>query len=187
MRKGGTGGSETARAGSNFEVITDERFIEGMFNLGYELVNLHKLSGQNGPVHGRTLVNTHGEKVEVFYKSGLYKLFFEPLGVNYKEYFSARLEPDTALYSHKTNTLTIIEKKQMVAAGSVAEKLQTCDYKRYYYEKLLEAHKINLEITWVLGSYFKEHESQLKSVYEYMLSKGSKYYYGEIPLDSLHI
>ena len=187
MKRGGIGGSYTAKAGSTFERDTDEVFISQLNEIGYTEHNAYKLNGSKGTLHGRTLVNSSGEKIEIFYKSGIYKLFFEPRGLNYKDFFSARLEPDTAIYSEKTKTLTIIEKKQMSAPGSVAEKLQTCDYKRKYYETLTSSLGVKVSIYWVLGEYFKKQENQLRSVYEYMLSKGSKYYFGELPVGELEI
>jgi hypothetical protein len=187
MKKGGTGGAQTARAGSNFETDTDESFIRELNKIGYLEIDRHELRGKNGTLHGRTLENSSAEKIEIYYKSGIYRLFFEPRGINYKEFFSARLEPDTAIYSHKTKTLTIIEKKQMSAAGSVAEKLQTCDYKRKYYETLTATLGIKVNIYWVLGKYFEQQQTQLRSVYEYMLSKGSKYYFGDLPINELEI
>jgi hypothetical protein len=187
MKKGGTGGAHTAREGSSFEIKTDEELMSELGAMGYVESKLHMLSGIGGPIHGRTLVNKSNRQIDVFYKSGIYKLFFEPRGINYKEYFSARLEPDTSIFSSQTKTLTIIEKKQMTTAGSVAEKLQTCDYKRHYYETLLKGQGIKLDIFWVLGSYFKAQERQLKSVYDYMESKGSKYFFESMPAHELKI
>jgi hypothetical protein len=187
MKKGGTGGSHTARAGSSFEVQVDETLLTDLDQIGYLETAIQKLSGASGPIHGRILQNDLGNKIEMFYKSGVYKLFFEPRGVHYKDHFSARLEPDIAIYSEREQTLTIIEIKQMTAAGSVAEKLQTCDYKRFYYETLASPLSVKVSISWVLGEYFKTQESQFQSVYEYMLTKGSKYYFGFLPVNELEI
>ena len=187
MRKGGTGGAHTAREGSSFEIKTDEVLMLELGGMGFKESKLHMLSGVSGPIHGRILKDQNDFELEIYYKSGIYKLFFEPRGINYKDFFSARLEPDTSIYSSRTNTLTVIEKKQMTTAGSVAEKLQTCDYKRYYYETLLKDQGIKLDIFWVLGSYFKAQERQLKSVYDYMESKGSKYFFEKMPAHLLRI
>lgn len=187
MKKGGIGGGHTARAGSSFESRIDEKLLRDLNKIGYVEIEIKKLNGTNGTTHGRILQNSLGDKLEVFYKSGIYKLFFEKRGIDYKKYFSARLEPDIAIYSDRKKTLTIVEIKQMTAAGSVAEKLQTCDYKRFYYETLSSSLSINVGISWVLGEYFKVKESQFKSVFEYMLRKGSKYYFGSLPLQEIDI
>jgi hypothetical protein len=187
MKKGGTGGSHTARAGSSFEIKTDEDLMRELNTLGYDETILHKLRGHKGPIHGRTMELNTGETIEIYYKSGIYKLFFKPRGIDYRDYFSARLEPDTAIFSPQSNVLTIIEKKQMTTAGSVAEKLQTCDYKKDYYEKLVQDLGIKVEIKWVLGKYFEDQKAQLKSVYEYMLSKGSTYHFHKLPVNDLNI
>lgn len=187
MKTGGTGGSHTAKVGMTFEQITDDALIDELSRIGFFEKEIIKLNKNSSTVHGRILQSESDNEIEIFYKSGIYKLFFEPRGINYRDSFSARLEPDTAIFSSRTNTLTVIEKKQMVAAGSVAEKLQTCDYKRMYYETLLSPLGISLEISWILGPYFKQKEIQLKSVYDYMLSKRSKYYFGDIPVEELNI
>jgi hypothetical protein len=187
MKKGGTGGAYTSRQGSTFEILTDEKLLKEMTNSGYVEKDVHRLSGAHGPIHGRTMQSASGDTVEFFYKTGLYRIFFATHGIDYHEYFSARLEPDTAIYSHSTKVLTIVEKKQMTVGGSVAEKLQTCDYKRHYYETLTRDLGIEVDIKWLLGEYFKQQQVQLKSVYEYMLSKGSNYYFDLIKLQDLRI
>ena len=187
MKQGGTGGSHTARVGSSFEIKVDETLLTDLNLIGYFETTILRLTGSSGPIHGRILQNELGEKLELFYKSGVYKLFFEPRGIDYRNHFSARLEPDIAIYSEKTQTLTVIEIKQMTAAGSVAEKLQTCDYKRFYYETLASQLSVKVSISWVLGEYFKTKENQFQSVYEYMLTKGSKYFFGALPVNELEI
>lgn len=187
MKKGGTGGGHTAYKGSSFEFIVNEKLLKDLYEVGYSEIATHKLGGAKGPIHGRTLQNQFGDTIELYYKSGIYRLFFEPRGIDYRNLFSARLEPDIAIFSKQKQTLTIVEIKQMTAAGSVAEKLQTCDYKRYYYENLSRPLSINIAISWVLGEYFKLKENQFQSVYEYMLSKGSKYHYGSLPVQEIEI
>lgn len=187
MKKGGIGGSHTAYKGSLFETKINEKLLNDLYEVGYKEIAIHQLSGVKGPIHGRTLQNQFGDTIEMFYKSGIYRLFFEPRGINYGNLFSARLEPDIAIFSEQKQTLTIVEIKQMTAAGSVAEKLQTCDYKRHYYETLSTPLSIKVAISWVLGEYFKVKENQFQSVYEYMLSKGSKYHYGSLPVQEIDI
>lgn len=184
MKKGGVGGAKTAKAGSDFEIVSDNQLITSLKNSGYEQTLLHGLNSSGTTPHALTL-EKNGEKIDIFYKAGIYKYFFEPRGIDARKIFSARLEPDSAIYSHKKKVLTVIEKKQQTGAGSVAEKLQTCDYKKYYYEKLLEGTGIQLQIVWLLGQYFYENSAGLASVFEYMKSKGSRYYFNNLPVEEL--
>lgn len=186
MKKGGVGGAKTAKEGADFEVSSDNQLISSLIDSGYQLTILHGLNSSGTTPHALTM-EKNGAKIDIFYKAGIYKYFFEPKGIDARRIFSARLEPDSAIYSHQKKTLTIIEKKQQTGAGSVAEKLQTCDYKKYYYEKLLEGTGIKLEIVWLLGSYFYENKVGLASVFEYMENKGSKYYFEQIPVDKLSL
>jgi hypothetical protein len=187
MKKGGVGGAKTQKVGADFEVSTAEELISKLLSNGYQIKEEYRLSGIKSPLHGVTLEKSKDEKLEIYYQDGIYKLFFEPRGVDWKEHYSARLKPDSAIFSPKTNTLTIIEKKQQGVAGSVAEKLQTCDYKMQYYSKLVRDLGINVEIVWQLGQYFVEQQANLKSVFEYMATKGSRYYFLTIPIDELNI
>ena len=185
MRKGGYGGARTQKAGAKFEQRTDQDFIEDFLSLGFSIGNVHRSGSNSGALSGISLKNDEGKIVEIFYQDGLYKLFFEPNGVKWKEHFSARLKPDTAIFSSEKKVLTIIEKKQQETEGSVAEKLQTCDYKLNYYNTLAKPLNVRVELVWLLGSYFERKSESLRSVYEYMISKGSKYYFHKIPLSEI--
>jgi hypothetical protein len=178
MKKGGVGGAKTQKAGETFENETLDKLIKSFGANGYEIQSTRP--GGLSP-RGITLSNSQENIVDLYFKAALHKDFFEPRGVKSIDYFSARLEPDTAVYSHKAKTLTIIEKKQQTGAGSVAEKLQTCDYKMLYYSTLCKPLRINVHLFWQLGPYFVENQNGLRSVFEYMESKGSRYFFHEIP------
>ena len=187
MKKGGSGGAKTQKAGADFEFVTASKFESELVSRGFTVLETHKLSGDNGPLHGITFEKPNKKKVEVFYQDGLYRLFFQPRNVKWQDFFSARLKPDTAIFSNDTNTLTIIEKKQQTGPGSVMEKLQTCDYKMLYYSTLANQIGVKVDIVWQLGSHFVEQQNGLKSVFEYMKSKGSRYFFLEIPPEELKI
>ena len=53
------------------------------------------------------------------------------------EIISKKLLPDDCIFVIINNTLFIIECKFQQVAGSVDEKLQTCDFKKKQYQKLL--------------------------------------------------
>lgn len=77
----------------------------------------------------------------------------------------------------------IIEKKFQNGSGSVDEKLQTCDFKKLIFTRLLKPLNINVEYIYVLNYWFKR--ECYKDVLEYILPKDCQYYYNEIPLTKL--
>lgn len=113
----------------------------------------------------------------------LYTKFLKEKGINYKDYVSKQYRPDEALYLYSTNTIYIIEKKFQHGCGSVDEKLQTCDFKKSIFTKLLAPLNINVEYIYVLNDWFKR--DCYNDVLEYIISKNCYYYYNEIPLTKL--
>lgn len=113
----------------------------------------------------------------------LYTKFLKEKGINYKDYVSKQYRPDEALYLYSTNTIYIIEKKFQHGSGSVDEKLQTCDFKKYIFTKLLAPLNINVEYIYVLNDWFKK--DCYTDVLKYITSKNCYYYYNEIPLTKL--
>jgi len=178
------GGAFTANSGSDFEDALFAELADDLQENGYSEIDILR-----GPISAKYVRYSHATQgeLEVFFKASVHKLFFEPRGVKTADYFSARLEPDTAIYSPKTKTLTIIEKKQQNTTGSVAEKLQTCDYKMLYYSTLCSPIKVKVDLIWQLGPYFEQQQVGLRSVFEYMNSKGSRYFFGHIPVSELKI
>lgn len=186
MKRGGVGGAKTQKSGFQFEESTAQDLIVNFLERGFEVKAEHKKKS-DGPLHGVSLTNLDGKSIEIYYQDGIYRLLFEPHGVKWSDHFSSRLKPDTAVYSPDTKVLTIIEKKQQETTGSVAEKLQTCDYKMQYYQKLSNPLGIKVELIWLLGSYFESNKQNLRSVFEYMNSKGSRYFFKYIPINELNI
>lgn len=122
-------------------------------------------------------------KVVAFYfeKHGLYKQLLQSRGVNYLDYISKKLLPDGALLVDKT--IYIIEKKFQNGAGSVDEKLQTCDFKRKQYVKLFSPIDINVQFYYVLNNWFNQTSN--RDVFEYIRSVGCDYFFEELPLNRL--
>lgn len=163
MIKGGKGGAKT-QTGLRFE----ERI-----HLATAISKLQGYTVANDDV----LFNN--EKVAQLYtKNKLYTNLVAEEGVDYKKYISKRLLPDEAILVGKT--LFIIEMKFQFVAGSVDEKLQTCDFKMKQYMKLLEPLGIEVEYVYVLNDWFKKDE--YADVLEYIKSVGCHYYFNEIPL-----
>ena len=88
--------------------------------------------------------------------------------------------PDDSIFVIIANTLFIIECKFQQVAGSVDEKLQTCDFKRKQYQKLLSKANIEVEYMYLLSDWFRKPE--YKDVLDYIHSVHCYYFFEFIPL-----
>lgn len=167
MIKGGTGGGNTL-TGLNFE---SERDV---------LALLSKTKGYS--VKGNVIFFNNKEVARSYKKHGLYK-YLESRGVDYKKILSKKLLPDEALYVIANNTLFIIEIKFQEVYGSVDEKLQTCDFKKKQYKKLMAPLNIEVEYIYILSDWF--HKPEYKDTLDYIISVGCQYYFGYLPLHKL--
>ena len=68
----------------------------------------------------------------------------------------------------------IIEMKYQSQSGSVDEKLQTCDFKKKQYEKLLKPLSIKVEYYYFLNDWFNQ--DKYKDVFDYIKKVGCKYF-----------
>ncbi|MDE1969991.1 MAG: hypothetical protein KGI50_00185 [Patescibacteria group bacterium] len=130
-----------------------------------------------------SIIYYQGKEVARSYrKQGLYKILNEK-NVDWKKLISKRLFPDEALYVIVNNTLFIIEMKFQKVAGSVDEKLQTCDFKKKQYKKLFAPLNIEIEYVYILNDWFKKPE--YKDTLDYVISVGCQYYFNYLPLQKL--
>ena len=120
---------------------------------------------------GNTYLNLKGRK---FYA------YLTKKGIDYTKLVSRILLPDECVYSEKTNTLYVFEKKFQQTAGSADEKLQTCDFKKKQYEKLVKGLHVKVEYTYLLSDWFKN--PMYKDVLEYIEDVGCHYTY----VDNFH-
>jgi len=137
---------------------------------------------QGYKIKGAVIFYNEKEVARSYKKNALYK-FLESKKVDYKKIISKKLLPDEALYVIVNNTLFVIEVKFQKVAGSVDEKLQTCDFKRKQYAKLLAPLNIEVEYIYILSDWFKKLE--YKDVLDYIISVGCQYYFGYLPLQKL--
>jgi hypothetical protein len=160
----GTGGANT-KTGLVFEGETDlTQFLSSQS--GYTVTN--------GKVYYK------GEFVaRIFKKHGFYK-FLEELHIDWKQLISKKLLPDDSIFVVIANTLFVIECKFQKVAGSVDEKLQTCDFKKKQYQKLLSRSNIEVEYIYLLSDWFKK--PKYKDVLDYILSVRCYYFFEYIPL-----
>ena len=124
------------------------------------------------------------EKVaEVYKKHAFYKIFLQKLNIDWTRYISKQLLPDDSIFVLLNNKLFIIECKHQQVAGSVDEKLQTCDFKKKQYKKLMAPANIDVEYIYLLDNWFKD--KKYKDVLDYIHSVGCDYYFEYIPLNRL--
>ncbi len=155
----------------NFEKKVDFQKLLGAI-AGYEI---KKVSGKSGMG-----VFFEGELVaRCFRKHDFYQYLTEE-SVEWKWLISKKLLPDDALLVIVRETLFIIEVKYQQIAGSVDEKLQTCDFKRKQYLKLVSSLGLKVEYVYVLSDWFKKPE--YKDVLEYIHSVNCHYRFNELPL-----
>lgn len=115
-------------------------------------------------------------------KYGFYKFLAEN-GVDWRKHISSQLLPDNCIYVIINNTLFIIEVKTQNVTGSVDEKLQTCDFKKKQYQKLLAQLNIEVEYVYILDDWFRS--PKYKDVLDYIISVRCQYYFSYIPLSKL--
>lgn len=103
--------------------------------------------------------------------------------VNWRQVLSEKLLPDDALLVIVRETLFIIEVKCRQVAEYVYRKLQTCDFKRKQYMKLVAPLGLKVEYVYVLSNWFKKPE--YKDVLNYIHSVNCHCKFNELPLSWL--
>ena len=173
MKTGGIGGGNTI-TGLHFERKVD--FQELLSSIpGYEIKKYPSKAGQGVYFKGSLVARC-------FRKHDFYQFLTESR-IDWKSLVSKKLLPDDALLVIVRGTLFIIEVKYQQVGGSVDEKLQTCDFKRKQYIKLVSSLKLKVEYVYVLNDWFKKKE--YKDVLDYIRSVNCEYRFNELPLDWL--
>jgi hypothetical protein len=167
MKHKGIGGANT-KTGLIFEGKTDlSTFLNSQ--KGYKVID--------------GIVYYNRNEVGRIYKKHDFYNFLEAEGVNWKSIISKKLLPDDSIYVFIKNTFYIIECKFQQVAGSVDEKLQTCDFKKKQYQKLLSHLNTEVEYIYLLSDWFKK--TEYKDVLDYIISVRCGYYFEYIPLEKL--
>ncbi|MCM8821862.1 MAG: hypothetical protein NC831_03495 [Candidatus Omnitrophica bacterium] len=170
MKKGGEGGNKTI-TGLYFEKDVDfQRLLSRI--PGYELKKIPSKAGIGVFFEGKLVA-------KCFRKYEFYK-FLEENNISWKNLISKKLLPDDALLVIIRETLFIIEVKYQQVSGSVDEKLQTCDFKRKQYMKLVSPLNLKVGYIYVLNDWFKKKE--YKDVLDYIKSVGCHYCFNELPI-----
>lgn len=170
MKTGGLGGANTL-TGLNFESKVDFQTLLGKIP-GYSIAKISDKAGI-GVFFKKDLV------ARCFKKYDFYR-FLDEAKINWQKMLSKKLLPDDAMLVIVRETLFIIEVKYQQVAGSVDEKLQTCDFKRKQYLKLVVPLGLKVEYVYVLNDWFKKPE--YKDVLDYIHSVNCHYKFNELPL-----
>lgn len=170
MIKNGKGGANT-KTGLIFEDRIDLITIFKKMDR-YTVLDTDNKSGSKIYYDGKEVA--HCFKKYEFYK------FLEQYNINWKDHLSKRLLPDNGLFVIVRDTLFIIEIKFQQVAGSVDEKLQTCDFKRKQYSKLVRSLNWKVEYVYVLNDWFKQ--DVYKDTLDYINSMNCHYLFNKIPL-----
>ncbi len=160
----GKGGANT-KTGLEFEGKTD---------LATFLNNQKGYSVENNVVYYK---NT--EVGQIFKKNAFYD-YLKKIGIDWKKIISRKILPDDSIYVIINNTLFIVECKYQQVEGSVDEKLQTCDFKRKQYQKLMAPINVDVEYIYLLSDWFRD--PKYKDVLDYIISMHCHYYFEYIPL-----
>ncbi len=170
MKEGGKGGGRTI-TGLNFEDKVD--FLTLIKDIpNYSIKNPQKKVGCE-------IYYRHKLVARSFKKHDFYNFLTEEK-IEWNTLISAKLLPDDALLVIVRETLFIIEVKYQKVSGSVDEKLQTCDFKRKKYQKLVSSLNLKVEYVYVLNDWFKQ--PKYKDVLDYVHSVNCHYKFNELPL-----
>ena len=173
MIKGGIGGANTL-TGADFAKQVDLRtYIASKPD--YEVRAIPGKAGM-GVFYRQDL------KARTFQEHEFYT-FLREKGINWKTKVSKKVLPDDALLVIVCDKLFIIEVKFQKVGGSVDEKLQTCDFKRKHYAKLVSDIGLFVEYVYVLADYFNA--PRYKDVLDYVRSMGCHVKFGTPPLSWL--
>lgn len=176
MIKGGQGGANTNKNGLLFESKVDVRDAFHNYGIDYEEVLEYG--------KGIYKLDLKDQNVFVMQKQTLYR-YLESQIENYdsRNFVSKELWPDNCVINVTKKRISIIEVKFQEGAGSVDEKIQTCDFKRKQYVKIAKPLGYHVEYIYVLSDWFKN--PRYKDSLDYIIDSGCKFYFGSIPIEEI--
>lgn len=166
------GGANTTEHGKSFE---DSHSLElVLLENGYTV--------ENGRVCRKsTYVGT------ITKQSSFYSSFLGVKEKDIRKEFGKVMRPDTVFYNANNKTLYIIEKKFQSVRGSVDEKIQTCEYKLRYYNRIVWKYRNedikHVRYFYLLSEFFNK--SEYEKVLHFIQDKGCDYYFEKIELQSI--
>ena len=170
------GGSRTNKNGLSFEGRTS--LIESL--------NQHS----DISIQGNTNIYFNGKNIGYYCeKHQFYSTFVEPQlrrkGIDWTTLTSKKYLPDSVIVNNENRTVYVVEKKFQEGSGSVDEKLQTCEFKKKIYQKLITLTGYETNYYYLLNEWYNQ--DQYNDVKEYILSVGCKFFINEIPLEEFGI
>lgn len=181
MIRNGKGGGNT-KTGLIFEGKTDlGTFIAQQ--KGYSVKTVEEpvvINGKNKKISVRTVYYNDTKVAELYKKYEFYKSLLMKLEIDWQQYISKKLLPDDSIFVIIKNTVYIIECKHQQVSGSVDEKLQTCDFKKKQYKRLLSKANLDVEYIYLLDNWFRD--PKYKDTLDYIHSVNCDYYFEYIPL-----
>lgn len=181
MIKNGKGGGNT-KTGLIFEGKTDLGTFLSL-QQGYEIKVENEyvvFKGERVNISVRTVYYLGNKVAELYKKNEFYSALLKKLDIDWEMYISKKLLPDDSIFVIAENTVFIIECKHQQVSGSVDEKLQTCDFKKREYKKLLSKANLDVEYIYLLDDWFRD--PRYKDVLDYIHSVNCDYYFEYIPL-----
>lgn len=181
MIKNGKGGGNT-KTGLIFEGKTDlDTFLATQKDYDVKTeAEYVAFNGKRNKIFVRTVYYQKEKVAELYKKHEFYSSFLMKLNIKWEEYISKKLLPDDSIFVIIKNTVFIIECKHQQVNGSVDEKLQTCDFKKKEYKKLLSKANLDVEYIYLLDDWFRD--PKYKDVLDYIHSVNCDYYFEYIPL-----
>ncbi|MDU5923996.1 MAG: PD-(D/E)XK nuclease superfamily protein [Finegoldia magna] len=138
------------------------------------------LNKQKGYCVEENVVYYNNTEVGQIFKKHAFYDYLEKIGIDWEKIISRKILPDDSIYVIINNTLFIVECKYQQVGGSVDEKLQTCDFKRKQYQKLMAPINVDVEYIYLLSDWFNQ--PKYKDVLDYIISMHCHYYFEYIPL-----
>ena len=121
--------------------------------------------------------------VATIFKKDQFYDFLKTLTIDWREVISKQPPLYNGFYLLTASTLFIIERKFQPEEEFTAEELQSCDFKKKQYQKLMAQTDIEVEYVYLLSDWFRKPE--YKDVLDYIISVRCQYYFEYIPLQKL--
>lgn len=166
MIKGGSGGANTT-TGNIFE--SNKRVGKAIcVNENFDLVG--------------NIIYCKGEKIAENYwdeRGNSFNNYLKKNDIKQKDFISKSLRPDEVIIID--DKIFIFEMKTQSVSGSVDEKLQTCEFKKKQYQKLLKPLNKTVIYSYVLDKYFNK--KQYDDLFSFIEEKNCFYFFEEVPID----
>ncbi len=166
-------------------IFRETNNINDKMDLSYEgKTNLATfLSSQKGYEMKDNDIFYENELIGSIYGRKDFYTFLEQLDINWTALISEQIFPNDSIFVIIVNTVFIIECKSEHILDSAYEQLQTCDFKRKQYQKLLSGANIEVEYIYLLSDWFRK--PQYKDILNYIHSVHCFYFFDYIPLAKL--